>query len=157
MESLFFDLLRFVYLLSLALLVGGGVALGLAAAPTLFAELDRPRAGTVFGAILSRWDGLALLAAVALAIASVLIFLNFETAEPRLDARYGAVAVAIAATLYASAWANPIARALRKQTPYFDELPPSAPARLEFSRYHERSRGATTLVVLAGLVALFLS
>lgn len=156
-ESLGFDILRFLYLLSLALVVGGGFALGFATAPALFAELGRPRTGAVFGGILSRWDVVAVLAALALVVASALIFLNFETGEPKIYARYAAVAVTVLATLYASAWANPIARGLRRQTPYFDELPPEAEARREFTRYHARSRRAMTIAILAGLVALFLS
>lgn len=157
METFSFDLLRFLYLVSLALLVGGGSALGFATAPALFAQLERSHAGIVFGGILSRWDVVAVLAALVLVTASALIFVSFETGEPRIYARYGAVALCVVATLYASAWANPIARALRRQTPYFDELPPDAEARREFARYHARSRRAMTVAILAGLVALFLS
>lgn len=157
MESLFFDLLHFLYLLSLAVIVGGGLALGGAAAPTLFRELDRSRAGEVFGAILERWDSAAVLAALLLVITSVLKFLNFETGEPRLALRYAAVALVVLATAYAVAWANPLARGLRTQTPHFDDLPPNAPARVEFARYHARSRRAMTIALFAGLVALYLS
>lgn len=157
MESFFFDLLHFLYFLSLGALVGGGIALGGAAAPVLFKELDRPRAGTLFGAILERWDNVAILSVILLVLTSVLLFLNFETADARVAARYGAVALAILATLYAAAWANPIARGLRAQTPYFDELPASDPSRIAFARYHARSRRAMTLALLAGLIALYLS
>jgi hypothetical protein len=156
-ESFFFDVLHFLYFLSLGVLVGGALALGGAAAPTLFKELDRSRAGTVFGAILERWDGVAVLAAVLLVGASVLKFANFETGETKIYLRYAAVALVVAATLYSSAWANPIARALRRQTPHFDELPTSAQPRLEFAGYHRRSVRAMTLVLLLGLVALYLS
>jgi hypothetical protein len=156
-ESFFFDVLHFLYFLSLGVLIGGALALGGAAAPTLFRELDRARAGTVFGAILERWDGVAVFAAMLLAAASALKFVNFETGESKIYLRYVAVAFVIVATLYSSAWANPIARALRRQTPRFDELPAEAQPRREFAGYHRRSVRAMTLVLLVGLVALYLS
>ena len=157
MESFFFDLLHFLYFLSLAVIVGGGLALGGAAAPTLFRELDRIRAGSVFGAILERWDSAAIPAAILLVLSSLLKFFNFETGEPRLALRYAAVGLVALATLYAAAWANPLARGLRAQTPHFDDLPANAAPRVEFARYHARSRRAMTIALLAGLVALYLS
>ena len=157
MESLFFDVLHFLYFLSLAVVVGGGIALGAAAAPTLFRELDRSRAGEVFGAILERWDSAAILAAILLVVTSLLKFFNFETGEPRLALRYAAVALVVVATLYAVAWSNPLARGLRAQTPHFDDLPANAAPRVEFARYHARSRRAMTIALFAGLVALYLS
>jgi uncharacterized membrane protein len=153
-ETLGFDLVHFLYVLSLAVLVGGGFALGSAAAPALFKELERPQAGTVFGAILERWDAAAILAAIMLLITTGARAVAFEDAPA---ARSAAVAVVLVATLYASAWANPIARQLRHQTRDFDELPSSSAERREFARYHVRSTRATSLAILAGLVALWLS
>lgn len=154
--TLGFDLVHFLYVLAGALLVGGGFALGGAAAPALFRTLERSEAGTAFGAILERWDGVAIAAAVVLLLTTVIRAVAFESGET-LAARWIAVLVALAGTLYASAWANPIARGLRKQTRDFDELPPSAPERREFARYHARSTRAMSLAMLAGLVALWLS
>ena len=155
-ETLGFDVLHFLYVLSLALIVGGGFALGSAAAPTLFKELERTQAGTVFGAILERWDAVAVFAAVVLVATTGLRASVFESGEP-IAARWVAVVIVLVATLYSSAWANPIARQLRKQTRDFDDLPPQAPERREFARYHTRSARAMTLAMLAGLVALYLS
>ncbi len=153
-ETLGFDLLHFGYGLSLALLVGGGVALGSATAPTLFRLVDRAEAGATFGAILERWDRLAILAAVVLVVTTGVRATAFEDA---LAARFAAVVIVLVATLYSSAWANPIARALRRQTRDFDDLPAAAPERREFARYHARSRAAMGVTILAGLVALWLS
>jgi hypothetical protein len=154
-ETLGFDLLYFFYLLSLALLVGGSLALGGAAAPALFRELERADAGRAFGAVLARWDGVAVVAVLVLVVSSALRAVAFEaeTVVPR----WVAIAVIAVATLYASAWANPIARQLRRQTRDFDELPQGAPERVEFARYHARSRRAMSVAILAGLVALYLS
>jgi hypothetical protein len=155
-ETIGFDVLHFFYLLSLVVIVGGALALGSATAPALFARLERSEAATTFGAVLERWDGVAILAAGVLVVATGLLALNFETGDPLL-ARWVAVLVVVIGTLYASAWANPIARALRRQTRNFDELPEQAPERAEFARYHRRSRAAMTVAMLAGLVALYFS
>lgn len=152
-----FAVVHFFYLLSLGVIVGGSLALGAAAAPALFRTLDRSVAGTVFGAVLERWDGLAVMAALALIASSAVRFLVFEIPEARLGIRYAAILVAVLATLYSSAWANPIARALRRQTRHFDELPPDTQERRDFMGYHRNSRRAMTLAVLAGLVALYTS
>jgi hypothetical protein len=155
-ESLGFDLLHFVYVLSAALVVGGGVALGGAAAPALFRTLERAEAATAFGSALERWDSVAVLSSIVLVITAFWRALAFEAGE-FLAARWVAIAIVLAATLYSSAWANPIARGLRRQTPDFDELPAAAPERREFARYHARSARAMSLAVLGGLVALYLS
>jgi uncharacterized membrane protein len=160
-ETLYFDLLQFVYHFALAILVGGSFVLGLAVAPALFAvSRSRAEAGTAFGGVLARYDGWALLAVALLAVTSVLKAIAFEVTgalEPRLAARWLLLGALAATTLYASGWANPVARSIRAQTPGFDDLPASAPARVEFARMHQRSRRATSVAFVLGLVALFLS
>ena len=155
-ESLGYDVVHFLHVVSLAAIVGGGFALGAAAAPTLFRTLERGQAGTVFGAILERWDGVAIVASVVLLVTTAVQSVAFETGEPLL-ARWGAVVVVLAGTLYSSAYANPIARGLRRARPDFDDLPSAAPDRREFARYHARSTRAMSLAILAGLVALWFS
>ena len=160
METLTFDLLQFVYHLAIAILVGGALVLGTVVAPALFASRSRSEAGTLFGSALARFDGLAIFSVVAIAVTSVLKAVGFEitsTPEPRLVARWIALAALCGATLYSSAWANPVARAIRSQTPGFDEQPQNAPARVEFARLHRTSRRAMSAAVVFGLVALFLS
>jgi uncharacterized membrane protein len=160
-ETLSFDLLRFLYHLALAILIGGALALGTAVAPALFgAARSRSDAGTLFGSVLARFDGFAIFAVVVLAVTSVLMAFAFEMTtgpEPRLVARWLALAVLAVATLYSSAWANPVARQIRTATAGFDEMPQASPARVEFARLHSRSRRAMNVAVVAGLLALFLS
>jgi uncharacterized protein DUF4149 len=160
-ETLYFDLLQFLYHLALAVLVGGAFVLGAAVGPAVFAAArSREQAGVVFGAALARFDGFAILALIVLVVTSALKAAAFEltgSLELRLLARWTVLAVLAAATLYSSAWANPVARSIRGATPGFDDLPASAPARIEFARLHERSRRAMSLAVVAGLLALFLS
>lgn len=160
METLSFDLLQFLYHLSLAILVGGPLVLGTAVAPALFAGArSRAEAGTLFGGVLGRFDGLAVFSVVVLVVTSVLKAVSFEvtgTPETRLVLRWVAIAALVIATLYSSAWANPIARQIRSATPGFDEQPASSPARVEFAGLHERSRRAMSVAVVFGLLALFL-
>jgi len=137
-ETLYFDILQFLYHLALAILVGGAIVLG---APS------------------RRYDQLAGLALLVLVLTSVLKLIAFEDADvgPRLVARWVALAVLASATLYASAWSSSVARAFRTQTPDFDDLPPHSPARREYAKLARSASRATLVVVFSGLVALFLS
>jgi type VI protein secretion system component VasK len=137
-ETLYFDVLQFLYHLALALLVGGAIVLG---APS------------------RRYDQLAGLALVLLLATSVLKLFAFEDAEigPRLVARWIALAVLVAATLYASAWASSVARTFRAQTRDFDDLPANSPARREYDELTRSAARAMRVVAVSGLVALFLS
>jgi uncharacterized membrane protein len=161
METIYFDTLQFLYHLALAILVGGALVLGAAAAPAIFASVrSRGEAGAIFGAVLGRYDGLAILCVVLVVITSVLKATAFEVVglpETRLIVRWLALLVLCGATLYSSAWANPVARAVRAQTPGWDDLRDDAPTRREFQSLHRSSRRAMTVAVLAGIVAMFLS
>lgn len=160
MDTLYFDVVRSVYHLALAILVGGGLVLGAAAAPAIFATVrSRGEAGSIFGAVLGRWDGLAIFCVIVLVIASALMA-GIEitgSPEPRLIGRWAALAVLGVSVLYASGWASPVARSIRAQTPAWDDLPESAPVRIEFAKMHRASSGAMRIGILAGLVAMFLS
>lgn len=138
--------------------MGGGLALGLAAAPALFRSLpSRSAAGTAFGEILARWDGVAIAATFLVLVTAFLRAVSYETPDARHWVRWALLLVMAAATLYASAWTGPVARQLRRQLPGFDDLPDGAPARREFAKLHAGARRAMTVAVAAGLAALFLS
>jgi uncharacterized membrane protein len=159
-ETLSFDLLQFLYHLALAILVGGSLVLGTVVAPAVFASArSRADAGTLFGSVLARFDGLAIFSVIVIAVTSLLKAFAFEVTgapEPRLYARWVALVLLSIVTLYSSGYTNPVARAIRAQTPGFDEQPQSSPARIEFARLHERSRRAMSVAVVFGLLALFL-
>ena len=158
MDAFWFQLINFGYHLGLALIVGGGLALGLATAPALFRTLpSRSAAGTAFGEILARWDGVAIAAAVLVLVTALLRALNYETPDLRHWVRWSLLAVMAASIIYASAWTGPVARQLRRQLPAFDDLPEGAPARREFAKLHAGARTAMTVSVAAGCAALFLS
>jgi len=159
-DTLYFDLLQFAYHLALAVLVGGALVLGSAAAPAIFRTVrSRSEAGTIFGAVLARYEQLAVLAAIAVVVASLLKFVGFEDLAPgpRLYARWIALGLLVALVLYGSVWAGPVARAIRAKTPDYDDLPDSHPARREFAQLHRSASRAMRAAVLIGLIALFLS
>lgn len=161
METLYADTLQFFYHLSLAILVGGGLVLGSAVAPAIFKTVSsRGEAGSIFGAVLTRWDGLAIFCVILVVVTSALKAGAYEVTgdlEGRLAARWIAVAVMAVAVLYSSGWANPVARSLRAQTPAWDEMPETTPLRREFAALHRRSSRAMRLAIIAGLIAIFLS
>lgn len=160
MDTLYFDVLQFGYHLALAVLVGGALVLGSAAAPAIFKTVrSRSEAGTIFGAVLARYEQLAVLAIIAVVLTSVLKFAAFEDLSPgpRLYARWVALAVLVALVLYGSVWAGPVARAIRARTPDYDDLAEAHPARREFAQLHRAGSRAMRGAVLIGLIALFLS
>lgn len=160
MDTLYFDLLQFAYHLALAVLVGGALVLGTAAAPAIFRTVrSRSEAGTIFGAVLARYEQLAVLAAIAVVVTSLLKFVGFEDLAPgpRLYGRWIALGLLVALALYGSVWAGPVARAIRAKTPGYDDLPEDHPARREFAQLHRSASRAMRAAVLVGLIALFLS
>jgi hypothetical protein len=109
--------------------------------------------------VLARFDGLAIFSVFVLTITTVFKAVGFEVTgapDTRLVLRWVALGALVLATLYSSAWANPVARQIRTATPGFDEQPQGSPARTEFARLHERSRRAMSVAVVFGLLALFL-
>lgn len=160
MDTLYFDLLKLGYHLGLAVIVGGGFALGALAAPAIFRTLrSRGEAGTVFGAVLERYDGFAIIALIVIGLTTILKAGAFDEdpRDVRIVLRWVALVLMGTLVLYGSAWANPVARAIRKQTPGFDDLPEHDLRRREFRALHDRSRRAFTIAVLLGAVALYFS
>jgi len=140
-ETFYFDVLQFLYQLSLAVLIGGPIALLAAGAR-------------------SRIDGLAVMSVFVVVLTSVLKAAGFEVTgvpEARLVVRWVAVVVLGAAALYWAAWAGPVSRSIRTQTAGFDDLRESAPARREVASLDRSAQRAMRVGIVAGLVALFLS
>jgi hypothetical protein len=137
-DTLYFDGLQFLYHAALAVLVGGAIVLG---GPS------------------RRYDQLAGLALLVLIATSILKLIAFEDTDigPRLVARWIALAVVAGATLYASAFAAPVARTFRAQTRDFEDLPESSPARREYAQLGRSAARAMRVVAISGLIALFLS
>jgi hypothetical protein len=126
----------------------------------VFASIrSRGEAANVFGAIIARYDGMALLALVVVVLTTILKLGAFEEdlRDWRVWARLGALALVSVAVLYGVAYAGPVARAIRRETPGFDDLPEGDVRRREFRAMHGRATRAHVLVVALGCVALFFS
>ena len=159
-DTLYGDVLRAGYHLGLAVIVGGGFALGALAAPAIFTTMrSRGEAGTVFGAVLERYDGVAILALIVIGLTTVLKAGAFDEdpRDLRIVLRWVSLVLMGIAVLYGSAWANPVARAIRKQTPGFDDLPDNDVRKREFRSLHARSARAFSIAVLLGALALYFS
>jgi uncharacterized membrane protein len=154
--------LRYVYVLALALWLGGMVVLGVVVAPTTFHVLQasepvtgRLLGGMVFGEILSRFHyvayaagGVALLALVAMALLGP---------RPRgFAARTGIVAVMLLIALYSGLVVLRQVAAIQQE---IGGLPSSLPAgdarRVQFDELHSRSTQLMMVNVLGALALLY--
>ena len=152
---------RYLYVLALALWLGGMALAGFIVAPTIFSVLGnadaangRVLAGNVFGEILRR---LYLGGAVAGALMFIALTLQ-RIVGPRPKA-YGVRAVVVAAmiglTAYAAARIQPRIETLQAQAagPMI-QLPADDPRRAEFDRLHSLSTTLMSLTMLGGLALL---
>jgi uncharacterized protein DUF4149 len=152
---------RYLYVLALALWLGGMALAGLVVAPTIFSVLQawnastgRVLAGDLFGAILARLytmggaAGLLMLAALTLQ----------RVLGPRPKAygiRAGLIAVMFALTAYAGLIIQPRIQALQRAAggPML-QLGADDPRRTEFDGLHSLSTTLMSLSMLGGLVLL---
>jgi len=160
METIYFDTLQFVYHLALAILVGARSSWRGGGTGDLRVGALPRRGWRDLRSGARRYDGLAILCVFLIVVTSILKATAFEVTgapETRLIARWIALLILCGATLYSSAWANPVARGIKAQTSGWDDLRDDAPMRREFASLHASSRRAMTVATAAGIVALFLS
>jgi uncharacterized protein DUF4149 len=152
---------RYVYVLALALWLGGMVVAGLVVAPTIFSVLQtwnpitgRVLAGDTFGAVLRR---LYLLGGAA----GGLMFITLTVQRiigPRPKAygvRAGLITVMLALTGYAGLIAQPrIEEIQRGVTGAIAQLPGDDPRRTEFDRLHSLSTSLMSLSIVGGLALM---
>lgn len=150
--------LRFIAFVALAFWVGGLVALGLFAAPSLFVTLQahdpaagRELAGAAFGAIFQRFQYFALGAGVLL-----LVSIGFRAAlgpRPRhFKARMLVAAVMLASSAATAFLIAPRIDKIRASTSgAVANLPEQDPQRVAFGRLHGASSGLMLLTIVAGL------
>lgn len=99
-------LVTFFYNVSLAVWIGGAIALGALAAPTLFAQLEsRSKAGQVFGSILRRFARVRLAALLVTIGAATVKYLSWESGGASMygvwvGLRWAAIVGMAAAVLY---------------------------------------------------------
>ena len=154
--------LRFLALVSLACWIGGLAALGLFAAPSLFAMLQahdpsggREMAGAIFGTIFLRFQYAALAAGVLL-----LVSIGFRAAlgpRPRhFKARLWIAAAMLAASVATAFVIAPRIDAIRLATAgAVANLPAGDAQRVAFGRLHGLSSGLMLLTIAFGLGLLW--
>jgi tellurite resistance protein TehA-like permease len=150
--------LRYIAILSLALWVGGIVALGALAAPTLFELLEardpaggRELAGLLFGGIFERFQysvwGLGFVVLASLAARAAL-----GPRPRRFAARMWTTLAMLAVSAGLALYVAPRIDAIRESVPGpVASLAEDDTRRTEFGRLHGLSNGLMLVTVLAGL------
>jgi hypothetical protein len=153
--------LRFAALLLLGVWIGGLVALGGIAAPSIFSVLEgldppsgRDTAGRVFGAVFEQFQRFSW---VLGAILLLLLMARRILGPPprRFNLRVAALALMLAVSLITSFVVAPRIADIRDGTPGgVSALAPDDSRRLEFGRLHGLTSGLMVIALLTG-VALF--
>jgi uncharacterized membrane protein len=149
-------ILRFIYLLSIALWVGGIAFFSFTAAPSIFSVLEREEAGRVVADIFPKyyWQGI-ICGAIALAT-SVALGVRERWNGP-LIVRTIIIGVMLIGVLYSVVILQPKIQAVKAQVTSFESLSPTDPVRLEFGRLHGRSFGVNAAVLLLGVIVVFIT
>jgi uncharacterized membrane protein len=148
-------ILRYLEFLSLGTWVGGIIFLSFVVAPGAFLTLsNRDQAGALVGMALVRlhWIG----------IIGGLIYLMARVAGARSLAALGKpaallVVLMIALTLVSQLGVSAKMTGLRAEMGSVQQTPATNPLRVEFDRLHQWSVRIEVVVLLAGLIALFLT
>jgi uncharacterized membrane protein len=149
-------ILRFIYLLSVALWIGGMAFFSFLAAPSIFKVLPREEAGRVVSDIFPKyyWQGI-LCGAIALAT-SVALGMR-ERWNILLIVRTIMIGGMLIGVLYSVVVLQPKIQAVKAQITSFESLSPTDPMRLEFGRLHGRSFSVNAAVLLLGVIVVFIT
>jgi uncharacterized membrane protein len=149
-------ILRFIYLLSVALWIGGMAFFSFLAAPSIFKVLLREEAGRVVSDIFPKyyWQGI-ICGAIALAT-SVALGMR-ERWNILLIVRTIMIGVMVIGVLYSVVILQPKIQAVKAQITSFESLSPTDPLRLEFGRLHGRSFSVNAAVLLLGVIVVFIT
>lgn len=153
--------LRFVALLALVIWVGGLLALGAVAAPSIFDVLasqpdgGRLLSGAIFGEILRRFH-LVSYGVGGVLLATLLLRRVLGPAPRRFAWRAGLVTVMLAATAYGGIVVAGDIDALRRQIGAApSSLPEGDARRVRFGRLHGLSTALQLVPLLGGLMLIF--
>ena len=148
--------LRFIYLLSIALWLGGMAFFSFIAAPSIFKALPREEAGKVVSDIFPKyyWQGM-ICGAIAL-VTSVALGMR-DRWNMLLIVRTIMIGVMVIGILYAVVILQPKVQAVKAQITSFESLTPTDPLRLEFGRLHGRSFSVNAAVLLLGVIVVFIT
>jgi hypothetical protein len=149
-------ILRFIYLLSIALWIGGMAFFSFMAAPSIFKVLGREEAGKVVADIFPKyyWQGI-ICGAIAL-LTSVVLGMR-ERWNILLIVRtimIGVMFIRWWPTFFRNTTGI---QTVKAQITSFESLSPTDPLRLEFGRLHGRSFSVNAAVLLLGVVVVFIT
>lgn len=146
-------LLRTSHLVVVGLWTGGLLALGAVAAPAIFgAAPSRPVAGTIFGAILLRFDKVELVFASVSILGAIALTVISKGRRP-----WFSLTLTVALALLASVTAfgvHPAVVAERSKVGNFDKLPEGDPSKVRFDALHRASVRLSGAKLLLGLLLL---
>lgn len=148
--------LRFIYLLSIALWLGGMAFFSFLAAPSIFHILPREEAGKVVSDIFPKyyWQGLIC---GAIALMTSIALGTRDRWNTLLIVRTIIIGVMVLGILYAVVILQPKVQAVKAQITFFESLAPTDPLRLEFGRLHGRSFSVNAAVLLLGVIVVFIT
>jgi uncharacterized membrane protein len=144
---------RFVYLLALAVWIGEIVFFSFVAAPAIFGVLGAARAGAVVGAIFPRYYALGT-AAAAIAVACAAVLALRATAWGWWPATLACLVVGLAAMLWAAAVVHPRAQRLRLALEASGGVSGEDPA---FRAAHRSAVALNAAALVAGVAGLGLT
>ena len=146
-------LVRFLYLLALGLWIGEIAAFSFLVAPAVFRTLGPTGAGDVVAAIFPGYYALGTVTA-ATAFGLGLVLRSTSSRPGWWAGAVAAVALGLAATLWAGTVVHPRARRLRAAMQAAGD---GSPAAAEFRRLHGRAVALNGAALVAGIVGLGLS
>lgn len=148
--------LRFLYVLSLALWIGGMTFFTFIAAPSIFQVLPREAAGNVVADIFPKyyWQGIAC--GIIALVTSLALGMRTSWSQ-LLIVRTLLLGIMIIAVLYSAFVLQPQIQAVKAQITSVESLAPTDPLRLEFGRLHGRSFAVNAAVLLVGVIVIFIT
>ncbi len=153
---MFTVMLRFIYLLALAVWVGSMTFFSFLAAPSIFKALPRDEAGIAVTAMFPKYYWLGVVCGVVTLATSFAVGLRTRW-NVLLLLRMILLGLMIAGVLYSVLVLQPKIHAVKVQIPAFERLSPTDPLRMEFGRLHGRSFGINAAVLLLGVVVVFIT
>jgi hypothetical protein len=149
-------ILRFIYLLSIALWIGGMAFFSFMAAPSIFHVLAREEAGRVVADIFPKYYWQGIICGVIALLTSVVLGVR-ERWNMLLIVRTIMIVAMLIGVLYSVAILQPKIQTVKAQVTSFESLAPTDPLRLEFGRLHGRSFSVNAAVLLLGVVVVFIT
>jgi hypothetical protein len=151
--------LRYVYVVALAIWVGGLITLGSVVAPSIFAVLEpgaqQSLAPTVVGEVLRRFH-LVGYAAGALLLSTLILMKMVGPRPPGFGVRLVMVTAMLGVSLATGLWIDPQIASLRASVGMpIGTLAPDDARRVQFGRLHGLSTALMAVTILGGLALCY--